>query len=45
MPRRTWRDPEAYDRQAARLASMFRENFEAFEDDVGEEVRAAGPDA
>ena len=42
-PRGTWRDPEAYDRQAARLAAMFRENFQAFEDDVEPDVRAAGP--
>jgi phosphoenolpyruvate carboxykinase (ATP) len=44
-PRGTWRDPGAYDRQAARLATMFRENFTAYEDDVAEDVRAAGPRA
>jgi phosphoenolpyruvate carboxykinase (ATP) len=41
-PRSTWRDPEAYDRQARKLAAMFRENFERF-DDVDEAVRNAGP--
>ena len=43
-PRSTWRDPEAYDRKAAQLASMFRENFARF-DDVDEAIAAAGPGA
>src|SRR3954447_7137075 len=42
-PRATWPDPEAYDRQAAALATMFAENFAAFADGVPEAVRAAGP--
>ncbi|MDP8904988.1 MAG: phosphoenolpyruvate carboxykinase (ATP) [Chloroflexota bacterium] len=42
-PRDTWHDPEAYDRQARRLAGMFGENFRQFEDAVSEEIRAAGP--
>ena len=29
-PRRTWPDSSAYDRQANKLAAMFRENFEKF---------------
>jgi len=41
-PRSTWRDPEAYDRQAAELARMFHANFERFEQ-VDPEVAAAGP--
>ncbi|MEK7380055.1 MAG: phosphoenolpyruvate carboxykinase [Gemmatimonadota bacterium] len=44
-PRATWKDPAAYDAQAARLASMFRENFKAFVDQVPAEVTAAGPKA
>ena len=28
-PRRTWDDPEAYDRQAAKLVQMFADNFRA----------------
>ena len=43
-PRSTWRDPEAYDRRAAELAAMFRENFEKkFADTAGPDVAAAGP--
>ena len=42
-PRRTWSDPSKYDAQAAKLASMFRENFATFADQVDEEVRQAGP--
>ncbi|HEX7091124.1 MAG TPA: phosphoenolpyruvate carboxykinase [Longimicrobiales bacterium] len=42
-PRSTWRDPAAYDAMAAKLAGMFRENFEKFEADVTEAVRQAGP--
>lgn len=42
-PRNTWRDPAAYDAQAARLAKMFTDNFATFADMVPEEVRAAGP--
>jgi phosphoenolpyruvate carboxykinase (ATP) len=42
-PRSTWRDPEAYDRKAAELAGMFRDNFETKFADAPAEVRAAGP--
>ena len=42
-PRSTWTDPAAYDAAAARLATMFAENFAAFADGVDEAVRAAGP--
>jgi phosphoenolpyruvate carboxykinase (ATP) len=42
-PRSTWADPAAYDRAAARLAAMFRENFSHFAEASPEEVRAAGP--
>jgi phosphoenolpyruvate carboxykinase (ATP) len=43
VPRGTWGDPAAWDAQAARLAAMFRKNFETYAADVPEEVRAAGP--
>lgn len=42
-PRSTWNDPAAYDRQAARLAAMFVENFRKFETYVDDAVRAAAP--
>jgi phosphoenolpyruvate carboxykinase (ATP) len=42
-PRETWDDTEAYDEQAKKLASLFKENIEKFEGEVEEEVRRAGP--
>jgi phosphoenolpyruvate carboxykinase (ATP) len=41
-PRATWRDPDAYDAQARRLAEMFKENFRQY-DGVPDAVREAGP--
>ncbi len=42
-PRGTWASAAAYDEQAARLATMFRENFTAFAGQVSADVAAAGP--
>ena len=42
-PRATWSDPNAYDREARRLARMFADNFAAYADGVGASIRAAGP--
>jgi phosphoenolpyruvate carboxykinase (ATP) len=42
-PRSTWADPAAYDRKAAELAGMFRDNFEQFAESAGDAVTAAGP--
>ncbi|MDB4874364.1 MAG: Phosphoenolpyruvate carboxykinase [Gemmatimonadetes bacterium] len=42
-PRETWPDKQAYDEQAKKLASMFRENFAKFEKFVPESVKNAGP--
>jgi phosphoenolpyruvate carboxykinase (ATP) len=42
-PRATWADGEAYERQAQKVADMFRENFRRFEGQVSEAVLAAGP--
>jgi phosphoenolpyruvate carboxykinase (ATP) len=44
-PRETWKDKDAYDAQAQKLAGMFRKNFEKFADSVSESVRNAGPQA
>jgi phosphoenolpyruvate carboxykinase (ATP) len=43
MPRGTWDDPEAYDKQAKKLVGMFKENFEQFADGVSQAIRDAGP--
>jgi phosphoenolpyruvate carboxykinase (ATP) len=42
IPRNTWQDKEAYDRQAHHLADRFKENFKQFTI-VGDDVRQAGP--
>ena len=42
-PRTTWADTKAYDAQAAKLAAMFRENFNRYAAEVDEGVRAAAP--
>jgi phosphoenolpyruvate carboxykinase (ATP) len=44
-PRATWADPAAYDAQAKKLATMFRENFEQYRTQVDERVAGAGPAA
>jgi phosphoenolpyruvate carboxykinase (ATP) len=43
MPRGTWSDGGAYDRQARKLAAMFRDNFRSFEPEVARAVVEAGP--
>jgi phosphoenolpyruvate carboxykinase (ATP) len=42
-PRDNWPDSAAYDAQAAKLAGMFRENFEQFTSSVDASVSSAGP--
>jgi phosphoenolpyruvate carboxykinase (ATP) len=42
-PRSTWGDPDAYDRKARELARMFRDNFEQFADEAGQDIAEAGP--
>ena len=41
-PRTTWPKPEAYDAQAARLAALFRKNFDQF-GDAPAGIREGGP--
>ncbi len=43
IPRNTWADKEAYDKKAAQLAQMFRDNFKRFADKASEELLAAAP--
>ncbi len=40
-PRGTWDDPEAYDRQAAKLVQMFADNFAQYVPFIDDDVRAA----
>ena len=42
-PRGTWADPKAYDVQARKLATMFRENFEQYRSQAPDAVTKAGP--
>jgi phosphoenolpyruvate carboxykinase (ATP) len=42
-PRGTWADPKAYDVEARKLATMFRENFEHYRSQVPDAVAKAGP--
>ncbi|MBP0437458.1 phosphoenolpyruvate carboxykinase [Tianweitania sediminis] len=42
-PRSTWADKAAYDAQAARLVTMFVDNFAKFESHVDSNVRSAAP--
>jgi phosphoenolpyruvate carboxykinase (ATP) len=42
-PRSTWRDKSAYDMLAARLVSMFTENFAQFEPHVDVDILQAAP--
>jgi phosphoenolpyruvate carboxykinase (ATP) len=43
-PRDTWAEKAAYDAQARKLVSMFRENFRKFEAHVGQDVLQAAPE-
>lgn len=43
QPRGTWADGTKYDVAAARLASLFRDNFKTYEAGVSAATRAAGP--
>ena len=43
IPRNTWDDPQAYDDQARKLAGLFADHFEKYEDVASDEIAAAGP--
>ncbi len=40
-PRRTWDNPESYDRQAVKLVTMFSENFGQYMAHIDDDVKAA----
>lgn len=42
-PRNTWDNPEAYDKKAAALASMFKENFVQFVEQASKDILSGGP--
>jgi phosphoenolpyruvate carboxykinase (ATP) len=42
-PRETWKDRDAYDVQARKLAAMFRRNFESLEGEIPRALRQGGP--
>ncbi len=42
-PKNTWKDKEAYERKAQKLADAFNENFKKFEENANEEIMAAAP--
>jgi phosphoenolpyruvate carboxykinase (ATP) len=41
-PKATWADGAVYDQTAGAVARRFEANFAQFEDDVGDDVKAAG---
>jgi len=45
IPRNTWDDKQAYDEQAKKLAGLFADHFEEYEDAASDEIVSAGPTA
>jgi len=43
IPRNTWDDKAAYDAQAQKLAGLFADHFQTYEDVASDETAAAGP--
>lgn len=44
LPRNTWNNPEAYDKEARKLGNLFIKNFEKYKDESSDEIIMAGPD-
>ena len=42
-PRSTWKDKDAYDAKATKLANSFKANFKKYEEDANEEILSGGP--
>ena len=42
-PKKTWKDQAKFDQTAKKLASLFKKNFEKYEDQASEAIRGAGP--
>jgi phosphoenolpyruvate carboxykinase (ATP) len=45
IPKNTWSDGEAYDKQARKLANLFIKNFEKYKEGSSEAIINAGPSA
>ncbi|NBC64559.1 MAG: phosphoenolpyruvate carboxykinase (ATP) [Bacteroidetes bacterium] len=43
LPRNTWKDPEAYDKQAFKLGGLFNDNFKKYIEESSPEIIEAGP--
>ncbi len=43
VPKNTWKEPSKFDETAKKLASLFKKNFEKYEDHASEAIRGAGP--
>jgi phosphoenolpyruvate carboxykinase (ATP) len=42
-PKNTWKDKNAYDEQAKKLANMFVDNFKEYSEGTSESIKNSGP--